>query len=80
MKIRIFPGHLATYVQKGGSWDETTPDPGSFIIETETPPVKGHYIYYELPDSHTKHIGLVDDVVHVNANTYVFMSSSKLAG
>lgn len=79
MKIRIFPGHLAPYVQKGGSWDETIPDPKSFIIATETPPIKGHYIYYELPDSNTRLIGLIDDVVHVNANTYVFISSSKPA-
>lgn len=77
MKIRIFPGHLASYVQKGGSWDEANPDPKSFVIATPTPPVKGHYVYYEVSDPDTRHIGLIDDVVHVGENTYVFISSSK---
>ena len=79
MKIRILDGHLAPYTQKGGSWDETTPDPGSFETEVGTTPVKGHYLVYTLPDSEQRFIGLIDDVVHVGASTYVFISSSKLA-
>lgn len=77
MKIRILNGHLLQYVQKGGSWDETNPDSLSFEIEVSTAPIKGHYLLYTPPDADIPFLGLIDDVVLVNANIYVFVSSSR---
>jgi hypothetical protein len=79
MKIRIFPGHLNSYVQKGGSWDEKTPDPASFEVDVVTAPIKGHYLIYHLPDTGGSFIGLIDDVIMNGEFTYVFISASKLA-
>ena len=80
MKIRIHDGHLVSYVKKGGSLDEANPDPGSFETEVGTAPIKGHYLFYTLPDSGQKFIGLIDDVVIVGEHLWVFISSNKLAG
>lgn len=79
MKIRILNGHLLSYVQKKGSWDEANPDSNSFEIEIGTAPIKGHYIIYTTVDSSDTFIGLIDEVVYVGTNVYVFISSSTLA-
>ena len=50
MKIRILPGALNAYTQKGGSWNEATPDPASFELEVAAMPVAGSYIVYDSDD------------------------------
>ena len=76
MKVRILPGYLATYLSKGGSWDQANPDPLSFTVDVTALPTKGGFVLFKNPKNEgVLTIGEVDSVVIGETDVYVFTSA-----
>lgn len=77
IQVRILPGQLANYVQRGGSWDEANPDPASFLVDTFSIPPIGGCILFNHPteEGNPLTIAEVTNVVTTEATPYVFVST-----
>jgi len=73
-QVRILNGNVGNYTNGGGSWDEASPEEGTFLVELcQTPRVGEAVIFNNPSDDNILSIGPVESIVVTAAMVYVFL-------